>query len=100
MGAFHDAAKCSKVRAMTVDIDKLRALIDVLTERDIAEFEHEDEVERIRIVRGARGVDVAHAAPAVHHPHVVAHAQPAVSAAPAAGGATAPAGAGAVDVTS
>jgi acetyl-CoA carboxylase biotin carboxyl carrier protein len=83
---------------MTVDIDKLRALIDVLTERDIAEFEHEDEVERIRIVRGARMVEVSHTAPPAHHPHVVAHAQPAVSEAPAAS--AGPAGAGAVDVTS
>jgi acetyl-CoA carboxylase biotin carboxyl carrier protein len=36
---------------MTVDIEKLRALLDVLTEKDIAEFEHEDEASRIRIVR-------------------------------------------------
>ena len=40
---------------MTVDIEKLRALLDVLTEKDIAEFEHEDEATRIRVVRGARG---------------------------------------------
>ncbi|HWL84506.1 MAG TPA: biotin/lipoyl-containing protein, partial [Polyangiaceae bacterium] len=38
---------------MTVDIDNLRALLDVLTEKDIAEFEHEDEKVRLRIVRGA-----------------------------------------------
>jgi acetyl-CoA carboxylase biotin carboxyl carrier protein len=37
---------------MTVDIEKLRALLDVLTEKDIAEFEHEDEATRIRVVRG------------------------------------------------
>jgi acetyl-CoA carboxylase biotin carboxyl carrier protein len=36
---------------MTVDIEKLRALLDVLTEKDIAEFEHEDEATRIRVVR-------------------------------------------------
>src|SRR5439155_11731845 len=36
------------------DIDKLRALLEVLTEQDIAEFEHEDETVRIRVVRGAR----------------------------------------------
>jgi acetyl-CoA carboxylase biotin carboxyl carrier protein len=40
---------------MTVDIEKLRALLDVLTDKDIAEFEHEDEQTRIRIVRGPRG---------------------------------------------
>jgi len=37
---------------VTVDIDKLRELLDVLTEKDIAEFEHEDEKTRLRIVRG------------------------------------------------
>ncbi len=37
-----------------VDIEGLRALLEVLTEKDIAEFEHEDEAVRIRIVRGAR----------------------------------------------
>jgi len=40
---------------MTVDIEKLRALLDVLTDKDIAEFEHEDEQTRIRVVRGGRG---------------------------------------------
>jgi acetyl-CoA carboxylase biotin carboxyl carrier protein len=40
--------------AQGVDIDKLRALLEVLTEQDIAEFEHEDETLRIRVVRGAR----------------------------------------------
>jgi acetyl-CoA carboxylase biotin carboxyl carrier protein len=40
--------------AQGVDIDKLRALLEVLTEQDIAEFEHEDETVRIRVVRGAR----------------------------------------------
>jgi acetyl-CoA carboxylase biotin carboxyl carrier protein len=39
---------------MTVDIEKLRALLEVLTEKDIAEFEHEDEATRIRVVRGPR----------------------------------------------
>src|SRR3984957_9823630 len=48
---------------MTVDIEKLRALLDVLTEKDIAEFEHEDEGTRIRVVRGARATLVTHAAP-------------------------------------
>jgi acetyl-CoA carboxylase biotin carboxyl carrier protein len=48
---------------MTVDIEKLRALLDVLTEKDIAEFEHEDEATRIRVVRGARGAVVTQFAP-------------------------------------
>ena len=48
---------------MTVDIEKLRALLDVLTEKDIAEFEHEDEATRIRVVRGARATVVTQLAP-------------------------------------
>ena len=37
---------------MTVDIDKLRALLAVLGEENVAEFEHEAEGIRMRIVRG------------------------------------------------
>lgn len=37
---------------MTVDIDKLRALLTVLSEENVAEFEHESEGVRVRIVRG------------------------------------------------
>jgi acetyl-CoA carboxylase biotin carboxyl carrier protein len=40
----------------SLDIHQLRALLDLLTEKDIAEFEHEDENVRFRIVRGARVV--------------------------------------------
>ena len=50
---------------MTVDIERLRALLDVLTEKDIAEFEHQDDGTRIHIVRRAAVVThVAAAAPA------------------------------------
>ncbi|MDB4934554.1 MAG: Biotin carboxyl carrier protein of acetyl-CoA carboxylase [Labilithrix sp.] len=42
---------------MTVDIDKLRALLELLAEQDVAEFEHESENVRVHIVR-------THAAPA------------------------------------
>ncbi len=38
--------------ALMIETDKLRALIDVLIEKDVAEFEHEDESARIKIVRG------------------------------------------------
>ncbi len=38
--------------AMTVDIDKLRALLTVLGEENVAEFEHESEGVRVRVVRG------------------------------------------------
>jgi acetyl-CoA carboxylase biotin carboxyl carrier protein len=39
--------------AMTDDIDKLRSLLEVLTEQNVAEFEHESEGVRVRIVRGS-----------------------------------------------
>jgi acetyl-CoA carboxylase biotin carboxyl carrier protein len=42
---------------MTVDIDKLRALLELLSEQDVAEFEHEAEGVRVHVVR-------SHAAPA------------------------------------
>jgi acetyl-CoA carboxylase biotin carboxyl carrier protein len=55
---------------MPIDIDKLNALLDVLIERDIHEFEHEDETDRIRVVRGGHVVHAAlhsaEAAPVVH----------------------------------
>ena len=40
---------------MTVDIDKLKSLLAVLSEENIAEFEHEAEGVRVRIVRGGVG---------------------------------------------
>ncbi len=76
---------------MTVDIEKLRALLDVLTEKDIAEFEHEDDVTRIRVVRGAKPV-ITHFA---HAPAVAARTE----APPAAPTSTEPA-ADSADVTS
>jgi acetyl-CoA carboxylase biotin carboxyl carrier protein len=81
---------------MTVDIEKLRALLDVLNEKDIAEFEHEDEATRIRVVRGARGL-VTHVAPA--YAAQGAAASPRTEAPPAAPTAAEPA-ADSVDVTS
>ena len=56
-----------------IETDKLRALIDVLIEKDVAEFEHEDENARIRIVRG-KIVEEAHAG------HARAPAPPTVAA--------------------
>jgi acetyl-CoA carboxylase biotin carboxyl carrier protein len=50
-----------------MDLDKLRALIDLLAEKDIAEFEHEEEGVRLRIARGARVVTTsAITSPAAH----------------------------------
>jgi acetyl-CoA carboxylase biotin carboxyl carrier protein len=37
---------------MSVDIDQLRSLLDLLGQKDVAEFEHEHGGERIRVVRG------------------------------------------------
>ena len=72
---------------MPIDLEKLNALFDVLAERDITEFEHEDEQARIRIVRGAHGHVVHHAAgpaPVSHNPHPVPSTAPiAAVAAPA-----------------
>ena len=39
-----------------MDLEKLRALFDLLAEKDIAEFEHEEEGVRVRVSRGARVV--------------------------------------------
>ncbi len=48
---------------MNIDLEKLSALLDVLTEKDILEFEHEDEAVKLRVVRGrARSNDAAFAA--------------------------------------
>jgi acetyl-CoA carboxylase biotin carboxyl carrier protein len=50
-----------------MDLEKLRSLFDLLAEKDIAEFEHEQEGVRVRVSRGARVVAVAPAAsPAAH----------------------------------
>jgi acetyl-CoA carboxylase biotin carboxyl carrier protein len=74
------------------DPEKLRSLFDLLIEKDIAEFEHEDEGARLRIVRGKIAVATAHV-PAAAPSMTVAHAH----AAPAG---TAPADSDVVEVTS
>lgn len=56
---------------MSWDPEKLRSLFDLLIEKDIAEFEHEDEAARLRIVRGKIAVAPASVAAA---PMGVAHA--------------------------
>jgi acetyl-CoA carboxylase biotin carboxyl carrier protein len=38
-----------------MDMDQLRALFDLLAEKEIAEFEHEQGGVRVRVTRGARG---------------------------------------------
>ena len=39
-----------------MELEKLRALFDLLVEKDIAEFEHEQGGVRVKVTRGARGV--------------------------------------------
>lgn len=41
---------------MSLDVDKLRELFDLLAEKDIAEFEHEEAGTRLRITRGGSRV--------------------------------------------
>lgn len=59
---------------MTVDIDKLKSLLAVLSEENVAEFEHEAEGIRVRIVRGGVG-------PAMYQHSAVAMAPAAAAAA-------------------
>lgn len=83
---------------MDLDLEKLRSLLDLLTEKDIAEFEHEDEAARLKIVRGARVTQVAYA-PHTVAPHTVAPHGPAVAAPPGQAAAVADSD-DAIDVTS
>jgi acetyl-CoA carboxylase biotin carboxyl carrier protein len=81
-----------------MDMDQLRALFDLLAEKDIAEFEHEQGGVRVRVTRGARGA-VGPAALAANSPAAQSVAPPLLAAA----GAIAPAsesGGDFVDVTS
>jgi acetyl-CoA carboxylase biotin carboxyl carrier protein len=41
---------------MSFDLDKLSALFELLAQKDIAEFEHEEGGVRVRVARGARAV--------------------------------------------
>jgi acetyl-CoA carboxylase biotin carboxyl carrier protein len=40
---------------MSLDLDKLAALLDLLIEKDISEFEHEEGGVKLRVARGGRG---------------------------------------------
>lgn len=57
---------------MSLDLDKLRALFNLLAEKDVAEFEHEEDGTRLRIARGAR-VSLSATAPAVLTSSPIAH---------------------------
>jgi len=67
---------------MTVDIDKLKALLAVLSEENVSEFEHEAEGVRVRIARG--GVGPAMYSMMVPPPSVAAPAVAAIDTAPPA----------------
>jgi len=83
--------------AQGVDIDKLRALFEVLVEQDISEFEHEDETVRIRVVRGVRAAQIAMPQMMMQAPPPGAGARAATSEAPSS---SAEPSSDAVDVTS
>jgi acetyl-CoA carboxylase biotin carboxyl carrier protein len=46
--------KADRFKAMSLDLDKLSALFELLAEKDIAEFEHEEGGVRVRVARGTR----------------------------------------------
>src|SRR5271170_5714748 len=82
-----------------MDLEKLRALFDLLVEKDIAEFEHEEDGVRVVVSRGSR-FGVAPGSPSstgVIAPMAHSLAPPFV--APTSGPASEPGG-GSVDVTS
>jgi acetyl-CoA carboxylase biotin carboxyl carrier protein len=78
---------------MSLDLDKLSALFDLLALKDIAEFEHEEEGVRLRV---SRGVVMAHGAATM----VAGVPATAVAAAGAATGADAAPNSDYLDVTS
>jgi acetyl-CoA carboxylase biotin carboxyl carrier protein len=84
---------------MSLDLDQLRALFDLLAEKDVAEFEHEEEGRRLRIARGTRAAFAMQPflpSPAAHSVAPHGAAAPAAAEAPEA---SAPSG-DFVDVTS
>ena len=91
-----------------MELEKLRALFDLLVEKDIAEFEHEQGGLRVRVTRAARAVlapstttgPVGLAAIASPAATSVVPPRGALPAIPAAGGGPSDAGADFVDVTS
>jgi acetyl-CoA carboxylase biotin carboxyl carrier protein len=79
-----------------MDLEKLRALFDLLAEKDIAEFEHEEDGVRVLVARGARLAPMGAGVVASPTAHSVA---PPLAALAASGPASEPGG-DAVDVTS
>jgi acetyl-CoA carboxylase biotin carboxyl carrier protein len=77
-----------------MDLEKLRALFDLLAEKDIAEFEHEEDGVRVLVARGARLAPMGVVASPTAH-----SVAPPLAALAASGPASEPGG-DAVDVTS
>jgi acetyl-CoA carboxylase biotin carboxyl carrier protein len=74
---------------MSLDLTKLSALFDLLAEKDIAEFEHEEDGARLHITRASHGAP-RRLEPTLERPHapavVTADPHAAVSGSSAAGG--------------
>jgi acetyl-CoA carboxylase biotin carboxyl carrier protein len=51
---------------MSLDLAKLGALFDLLIEKDISEFEHEEGGVKLRVARGAHGAVAAATSPLAH----------------------------------
>lgn len=88
-----------------MDLEKLRSLFDLLVEKDIAEFEHEEEGFRVHVSRGPRLVAapagaMAMAAPTGASPVAHSVAPPVVLPGPGAQGPESAPGGDFVDVTS
>ncbi len=82
LGLPRERRYCAKIH-MIVDVDRLRSLLDVLAEQNVAEFEHEAEGVRLRIVRGGvqrTAPDPPRSAPTLGAPvtAVAAAAQPTI----------------------
>jgi acetyl-CoA carboxylase biotin carboxyl carrier protein len=73
---------------MSLDIDKLRALLDLLSEKDISEFEHEEGGTRLRIARGASQVPIPSYSFAIPSPAAQSVPPQTVAGAPVEAGAT------------
>ncbi len=61
---------------MSLDVDHLRALFDLLAEKDIAEFEHEEAGVRLRVTRGGSRIVVPPYAAALPSPSAQSIAPP------------------------
>ena len=85
---------------MSLDLAKLGALFDLLIEKDISEFEHEEGGVKLRVARGAHGAVALATSPLAHSLVAPAALNPLARPAPDAHGAHAPESNDYVDVLS